>query len=116
MRKLIIVSIVLAAMLFVGFTPVVMAQSAKPEISKCDPFVNALASFVIPGWGQWLNGQRQKATTFFVVGMGLSVATFLLRHEIAVITAIARTLWGFYAGYDAFSICAGKYPAPQKSG
>ncbi len=116
MQKLLIVSIVLAAMLFLGFAPVASAQTTQPTVSKCDPFINALASFVIPGWGQWLNGQRHKAMTFFGVAAALDVATILLRSEIAMLTGIASAVWGIYAGWDAFSVCAGKYPAPQKAG
>lgn len=85
----------------------VMAQEGN-EASRvaCDPFINAGASLIIPGWGQWLNGERQKAVMHIVVGLGLSVSAYLLAPtNLSLILAAGRGVWSIYSVYDAFTTC-----------
>ena len=84
-------------------------QQAQPEVS-CDPFMSGIASMLIPGWGQWMNGQRSKAVTHIVVGFGTAAGGFLLAGTPAgLISWLARVGWGFYSTYDAFASCVRLY-------
>lgn len=85
-----------------------LAES-QPQVS-CDPFLSGIASFVIPGWGQWLNGEQRKAVTHIMVGLGLNGASILLTPTLAGYLAwVARGIWGFYSTYDAFTVCVRRH-------
>jgi hypothetical protein len=84
-------------------------QQTQPQVT-CDPFFSGIASFVIPGWGQWMNGERSKAVTHIVVGLGLVAGGFLLAGTPAGLLAWgARSVWGLYSTYDAFASCVAMY-------
>lgn len=85
------------------------SQEDQPQVS-CDPFLSGIASFVIPGWGQWLNGERSKAVTHIVIGLGLTAGSILLWPTTAAFLAgLGRTAWGLYSTYDAFAVCVHLY-------
>jgi len=100
----------LAFVIAFGSNAPVYAQSQSgPEVT-CDPFLSGIASFVIPGWGQWLNGERSKAVTHIVVGLGLTAGSILLWPTTAALLAgLGRTAWGLYSTYDAFASCVRLY-------
>ncbi|MFB6286276.1 MAG: hypothetical protein ABEK03_06845 [Candidatus Bipolaricaulia bacterium] len=84
-------------------------EESQPQLS-CDPFLSGIASFVIPGWGQWLNGEQRKAVTHIAVGLGLNGASILLTPTLLGYLAwVARGLWGFYSTYDAFTVCVRRH-------
>lgn len=113
--------VVLSSVLLVGTAwgqiqpPTTSTTPSGQEAVKCDPFLNALASFIISGWGQWLNGDRGKAVTHLIVGVGL-VGTWILLAgtPISLMAGLGRFVWGVYSGYDAFSSCVAKYPPEEK--
>lgn len=84
-------------------------QEAQPEVT-CDPFFSGIASMFIPGWGQWMNGERSKAVTHIIVGFGTVAGGFLLAGTPAgLISWLARVGWGLYSTYDAFASCVRLY-------
>jgi len=110
MAKFLGIFLVVLTVLIVFDVGPLYAQEAEAEINPdCDPFLGGLASFVIPGWGQWLNGEKDKALVHITVGMGLSVTAFLLRYPFSLVVAGVRTLWGLYSTFDAFSKCASQH-------
>ena len=64
---------ILTLLMLCVFAGTAMAQDQPAEV-KCDPFINGIASGVIPGWGQWLNGEGSKAVFHIAVAVGLGGA------------------------------------------
>lgn len=61
---------------------------------------NAILSFIIPGLGQAINGDRQKAITLF---LGMIVLHFLVYFFLNnPLGSGVSTLYHIYAGYDAY--------------
>jgi len=56
----------LLLLLVVGFPHRTLAQQGQPHIS---PLGRAARSVVVPGWGQWRNGDENKGTTFFFLAV-----------------------------------------------
>ncbi len=109
------VPVIVAGLLFVTYVPVVEAALAQKDEVKCDPFLNALASFVIPGWGQWLNDERGKAVFHVAVGAGLIATPILFAGTpIALFAILGQLVWGGYSGYDAFMTCVAKHDEAAK--
>ncbi|MCI2429748.1 hypothetical protein LM602_08765 [Candidatus Acetothermia bacterium] len=110
-----LVPVIVVSLLFVSYAPAVEAALAQRDEVKCDPFLNGLASFIIPGWGQWLNEERGKAVFHIAVGVGLIATPILLAGTpIALLAALGRLVWGGYSGYDAFMICVAKHDKAGK--
>ncbi|MGC9530170.1 MAG: hypothetical protein ACP5G2_06110 [Candidatus Bipolaricaulaceae bacterium] len=72
------------------------------------PLVHGAASLLLPGLGQYLNGEYDKALTHFLVDVALVVgaswaSTFLPYYfpSYLVITA-AHTLWALHSAIDAY--------------
>jgi len=97
---MVLIILLLSAVFCVGFAEQANAQQ------KRDPFINGIASFIIPGAGQFLNGERDKALTHFVVGIALSVGYIICPPYIypVCVTAVfvARMGWGAYSAVDAY--------------
>ncbi len=111
-----LVALVVMGLFFVTLvSPVANAAVIQKDEIKCDPFLNALASFLIPGWGQWLNAERGKAVFHIAVGVGLIATPILLAGTpIALLAALGRFVWGIYSGYDAFMVCVAKHDEAGK--
>ncbi len=111
-----IATLVVTGLLFITLVaPVANAAVMQKDEVKCDPFLNALASFLIPGWGQWLNEERGKAVFHIAVGVGLIATPILLAGTpIALFAALGRLVWGGYSGYDAFMTCVAKHDEAAK--
>lgn len=111
-----LVALVVMGLLFVTLvSPVANAAVMQEDEVKCDPFLNALASFLIPGWGQWLNTERGKAVFHIAVGVGLIATPILLAGTpIALLAFLGRFVWGIYSGYDAFMVCVVKHDKAGK--
>ncbi len=96
-----------------GFAGTAVAQ--EEEQVRCDPFLNGIASLVVPGWGQWLNGEGSKAVVHVAVAVGLAGAAFLLAGTPAsLLAALAGGVWNIYSAYDAFSTCIAKHEATKE--
>lgn len=108
-------SLVLGFLFLIPSVPV-LGQEEAPAV-KCDPFINGAASLLIPGWGQWLNGEKEKAVMHLVVGLGLSVGAVLLYPtNLALLLGAARSVWSLYSVYDAFTTCLQKHKEAEQVG
>jgi len=91
----------------------VMAVSSFAQIApRSDAWVPGLASFLIPGLGQLLNDQMDKAIIHFGVAVGISVGGALVSNVLSYnsfwygysITAAAYLVWSVYSGLDAYNV------------
>ena len=73
-----------------------------------DPLIYGLGSFVIPGLGQYLNGDSDKALRHFIIGVAIPVvgyyAGFISPFPVLIwaVTGLARFGWSVYSGFDAY--------------
>jgi hypothetical protein len=78
-----------------------------------DAWIPAIASFVIPGLGQLLNDQMDKAIFHFVVDVGINALGYYLTWSAlgwytAPIWGLAHLGWALYSGYDAYTVAKEK--------
>lgn len=71
------------------------------------PLIRGMASFVLPGFGQYLNGEYDKALTHFLVMVVLDVGTWYVANLLPyypayLITGGVHTLWALYSAVDAY--------------
>ena len=99
------VAVALAVVVGVG-----MVGWARQEPNPI-PLIHGIASFAIPGLGQYLNEEYDKALTHFAVDVALVVGGgylaailpypgFSLYWGVGVVHA----LWAFYSGWDAYQV------------
>jgi len=77
------------------------------------PIVPSLASFILPGAGQLLNDQPEKALTHFVIIVGIDTATYFLAGSLypgpwttyRIGTAL-HLAWSGYSAYDAYQVAS----------
>lgn len=62
--------------------------------------VNGVLSFIIPGVGQYLNDEKQKAVILFIVMLVLHCAIYYLANN--PLGSGISTLYHLYAGWDAY--------------
>ena len=100
-----IVVVVLAAV--VGLSVAGWAQREPNPI----PLIHGIASFVIPGLGQYLNAEYDKALVHFTVDVVLLVgggylAAFVPYPGFSLFFGggLAHTLWALYSGWDAYQV------------
>ncbi len=125
MRFLLGFLVVFAGVLMVGDVAFAAAQEgvitplSLDEAPDCrlegDPLLFGVASFFVPGLGQFFNGQDGKALLHIVVALGLPVAIYaagiiLVRvsPEIAGLLFVSSPLlylgWGAWSGMDAYNV------------
>jgi len=97
MKKVMVVAVVALSVLFVAF-----GASAQD-----DAWIPGLASFVLPGLGQILNDQVDKAILHFgvdiaIVAVGYYVGT-LMPFAYYAIPAL-HLGWALYSGLDAYNV------------
>lgn len=75
------------------------------------PLIHGLASLAIPGLGQYLNEEYNKALTHFGVSVALVVGggymAAMLPHpgfSPYWVVGLAHTLWALYSGWDAYQV------------
>lgn len=83
---------------------------ARDDLS---PAVPAIASFIIPGAGQLLNEEPNKALTHFVVILGIDTASYFLATTMIspIPSRLGTTLhlaWAGYSAYDAYQVARGR--------
>ena len=96
MSKALVVGLVALCVLFVG-----VAASAQDE------WVPALGSFVLPGLGQLLNDQVDKAITHFIIDLGIwgaGITVAYLVPPVAIALPIVALGWRIYSGLDAYNV------------
>jgi hypothetical protein len=99
MKKLLVLGCVIVGMLLISFSS--MAASN-------DAWIPGLASFVIPGLGQLLNDQMDKAILHFAVGvaiygLGFGVGWYVSPY-VAYLTPALGLAWAIYSGFDAYNV------------
>ncbi|MFB6291391.1 MAG: hypothetical protein ABEJ25_06660, partial [Candidatus Bipolaricaulia bacterium] len=89
------------------------AQSLAAD--DLSPVVPSLASFIIPGSGQLINEQPNKALTHFVVVVGIDTATYFLSLSYVRTSLLTYRLgsllhlaWSSYSAYDAYQVASNK--------
>jgi len=98
MRKVVVAAVVAVCVLFVA-----LGGSAQ----DADPLIPGLASFLIPGLGQLLNDQLDRALVHFGVdiaiwALGFYGATFL--PPLLFATPALHLGWAVYSGIDAYNV------------
>jgi len=89
------------ALLAAGFSTTARAQE------DLSPIVPAIASFVLPGSGQLVNDQPDKALTHFVVEVGISSVYYfsaISRTPIWRVMPALQLAWHGYSSYDAYQV------------
>jgi len=92
------------------FSPLVgIAQENKEEK---DPLLYGLASFVLPGLGQYLNNQPSKALTHFLVALAIPVFCPVLVPDYWFIgwriCWLLQLGWHAYSAIDAYETAKGQ--------
>jgi hypothetical protein len=99
MKKVLVLGCVMVGVLLVSFSS--LAASS-------DAWIPGLASFVVPGLGQLLNDQMDKAVLHFVVGVGISALGYGIGWYILpgawYLTPALYFAWSIYSGYDAYTV------------
>jgi len=89
----------IVGVLLVGFGA--MGEEPSPT-----PLIRGVASFVLPGLGQYLNGEYDKALTHFLVivlvDLGTPYVGNLLPYYPDWVTGALHTLWALYSAVDAY--------------
>ncbi|MBC7220479.1 hypothetical protein H5T55_03220 [Candidatus Bipolaricaulota bacterium] len=75
------------------------------------PLIHGIASFAIPGLGQYLNAEYNKALVHFAVDVALIVgggylASMLPHPGFSLYwgVGLVHTLWALYSGWDAYTV------------
>ncbi len=100
-----IVACFLAVFLLVGATVCAQPSAEPPPLT---PILHGFASFVLPGLGQYLNGEYQKAVVHFVIDIGIIVGSWYLARALPWygwwVTGTAHTVWAAYSAVDAYQV------------
>jgi len=98
MRKVMVVAVVAVSLLFVTF-----GASAQDN----DAWIPGLASFVIPGLGQLINDQVDRAILHFGVDVAIVAVGWylgaLMPYAYYAIPAL-HLGWAIYSGFDAYNV------------
>ncbi|MEA1870593.1 MAG: hypothetical protein U9N00_00125 [Candidatus Bipolaricaulota bacterium] len=103
MKKTLVVCIVLAGLL-AGIAMSVGAQQSH------DAWIPGFASFFVPGLGQFLNGETDKAIVHFGVFIAIDIGGLYLLpwhyygYRYRYIIGLAHLAWAIYSGYDAYNV------------
>ncbi len=100
MKKAMVV-LVIAVGVLVG---TVMSVSAQDE--EVGPFIPAIASFILPGFGQLLNGEINKAIVHFGIEAAIWTTAVLLSELRIPIPVTGAALLGLrvFSAYDAYTV------------
>ena len=70
---------------------------------ETNALTNGILSFIIPGLGHAIHGERTKGLELFIILIALNLFTYyVLNNPIGHVINIAYRL---YAGYDAYKTC-----------
>ncbi len=106
MRKRIALVIFLA--LFVGGLTPIFAQAQVLGQGRRDPVIYGLASFIVPGLGQYLNGEPDKALVHFLVALAIPVVGYTVAfyapygYPIYYLVPLLQLGWAAYSALDAY--------------
>jgi hypothetical protein len=94
----------------VGVVLVVLSLLALTFCATAQPnqaWIPGVASFAIPGFGQLLNDQADKAITHFVIDLGIwavYLTTARILPPLAIAMPVALLGWRGYSAYDAYTV------------
>jgi len=100
----------IVALLIVASLLVVMTISVNAQEKNTEAWIPGIASFLIPGLGQLLNDELDKAIVHFVVDItiiagGWYVAALLPYGWYGYsAVGLAHLAWSLYSGYDAYTV------------
>jgi hypothetical protein len=99
MKKAFVLGCVALGVLLVSFSS--MAASS-------DAWIPGVASFVLPGLGQLINDEMDKAILHFVVGVGIGALGYGIGWYVLpgawYLTPALYFAWSIYSGYDAYTV------------
>lgn len=99
MKKVLVLGCVVVGMLLVSFSSMA---------AKNDAWIPGVASFVLPGLGQLINDEMDKAILHFVVGVGIGALGYGIGWYILpgawYLTPALYFAWSIYSGFDAYSV------------
>lgn len=81
-----------------------MAQTAQTQ--KLDPLLAAVASFVLPGLGQYLLGDQAKAVNHLLIYVGVWIVAIILAPFTVGISSVLPVVWAIYSAYDAYQMAS----------
>lgn len=88
------------------------AQSANDGVT-CQPLGSSIASMVLPGAGQWLNGQVDQARFQFGVGVVNAALAALFWGDYGPVAIPAHLIWAGYSAIDAAINCLQSHQLQQ---
>lgn len=109
----IFMGVVLCAALVLFVLPPVESFAVQDQ-PKCrvkgDPLLIGAASFLIPGLGQFLNGEDSKGLVHLVVAVALPTVVYIsslilpLGGVLYIVAPLFYLGWGVYSAMDAYSV------------
>ena len=107
MHKTIVIGLVVVALM--GIAPLV---AGAPATQPNEAWIPGLASFLIPGLGQLMNNQPDKAILHFGVDVAIWVGGGYIAslmpgyywYEGYSLVGLAHLAWSLYSGYDAYTV------------
>lgn len=99
----------LCSLLFVGVWGTVFTGTAKEIEGPRNPLLMGLASFVIPGLGQVIQGDLEKGLTHFLVDVAIGVAggylAWLTPYSfLSPVIVAAHLVWAVYSAVDSYQM------------
>lgn len=113
MKKTVLLALLLGVGLLMAFPAEAEAATAQRTIRSVDPIVYGLGSFVLPGLGQFMLGDRGTAFVHFVVAIAVPIACYYLGYispffPIYPACSLASLAWHAYSGVDAYDLAIGR--------
>ncbi len=97
-------ALIVALALAIGVGLSVSAQPVNDDVT-CQPLGSSLASMLLPGAGQWLNGQSEQARVQFGIGAVNAVLAAFFWGDYGPVAVPAHLIWAGYSAIDAAIIC-----------
>ncbi|GEM_PF-2318144 len=101
------VAILLSVLLMLNISCLTVSATDRNTTS----LVNGLASFILPGAGQLLNDQPDKALQHFIIIVGIDATSYLLApvlyhgaYSFYSIGLAAHLGWSAFSAYDAYTV------------
>lgn len=87
---------------------VVGTAQEEPAVKPRDPLLYGLASFALPGLGQYLNEEPDKALAHFLIAVALPVVCYYLHYTLPYyyplysVCGLLSLGWHVYSAIDAY--------------
>mgnify|MGYP006277852507 CR=1 FL=1 len=94
--------VALSVVIVVG--TVASAQPANDDVT-CQPLGSSIASMLLPGAGQWLNGQVDQARFQFGIGIVNAALAAVFWGDYGPVAVPAHLIWAGYSAIDAAINC-----------